>query len=117
MSTTDDARRAADAADQWLRSGKRAPQPIPIGRQRSALRTTQQHNIFELLSRIDDLKTEVRWERERADRLDVELALATRALELTRREETLKLRDRAGLAVFFLLGFIGMWANLWVITS
>lgn len=117
MSTNDDATRAAEAADHWLRTGKRAPQPIPIGRQRTAYRATQQHTTLELLSRIDDLKAEVRWERERADRLEVDLALAHSALTLTRREETLKLRDRAGLAVFFALGFIGVWANLWVITS
>lgn len=108
--------KTAETVDQWLRAGKQAPRPIPIGRQRSALRATQQHNIFELLSRIDDLKTEVRWERERADRLDVERALLDRALRLTRREETLKLRDRAGLAAFGFLVAVGVWGNLIVLT-
>lgn len=121
MSTTDDARRAADAADQWLRTGKpdqpgRVPEPIHIGRH-TAYRAARQHTTLELLSRIDDLKAEVRWERERADRLEVDLALAKSALSLTRREETLRLRDRAGLAAYALLVAIGIWANLLVITQ
>lgn len=121
MSTTDDAARAADAADQWLRTGK--PEAQPHADQVTAFawdvqrRAARQHTTFSLLSRIDDLKAEVRMERERADRLEIDLALAHTALTLTRREETLKLRDRAGLAIFGFLVFVGVWANLIVMTQ
>lgn len=121
MNNNDDATRAADAADQWLRSG--TPQEQPSTDQAAAFawtiqrRNARQHTTFSLLSRIDDLKAEVRMERERADRLEIDLVLAQTALTLTRREETLKLRDRAGLAIFGFLVFVGVWANLWVITQ
>lgn len=81
---------AANSADAWLR--ERAP--IPIAQRRRL----QQRTTFELLARIDDLATELRGERARADRLEMDLVLARRALALTRREQRVELRDRAVLA-------------------
>lgn len=98
--------RTAEQADQWLRSGK--PAPTWIGRKREL----RQETTIELLSRIADLKTELHGERERADRLEVDLALAQSTLRLVRREETLRLRDRAGLAAFSFLAVVGFWVNI-----
>lgn len=116
MSSDLDAQRAAEAADQWLRSGKPAPQPIPIGRQAGALRHAQQQTTFSLLQRIDDLKAEVRWERERADRLEVELVLAQRALQLQRVAQSYEAQFHAALVVLAVLIVIAAWAFLFQVT-
>lgn len=97
----------ADQADRWLRTRRTAPPSW------SALgHHARQETTLSLLQRIDDLKTELRGERARADRLEDELLLANRIIAHLRHQRATDHWWRLALLSCAFVAALGVWLLL-----